>query len=115
MYQNTMYIMFSSNNFFYDFIFRSWCGTCNTDNYSCACKVYDHFVEVFRGRAKNFNVTKLQSSTTYRFRLIAENELGRSRASEIVMFQVCTFFLIPYLCCRGNFHFRKIFEFGAQK
>ena len=89
--------MFSSN-IFYGFIFRSWCGTCNTDNYSCACKVYDHFVEVFRGRAKNFNVTKLQSSTTYRFRLIAENELGRSRASEIVMFQVCTFFLIPYLC-----------------
>ena len=73
--------------------FGSWCGTCNADNYSCACKVYDHFVEVFRGRAKNFNVTKLQSSTTYRFRLIAENELGRSRASEIVMFQVCTYYI----------------------
>ena len=76
--------MFSSENDFYGFIFRSWCGTDHFD--------HDHFVEVFRGRAKNFNVTKLQSSTTYRFRLIAENELGRSRASEIVMFQVCPFF-----------------------
>ena len=46
-----------------------------------------HFVEVFRGRSKNFNMTKLQSSTTYRFRLIAESELGRSRPSEIVAFQ----------------------------
>ena len=32
-------------------------------------------------------MTKLQSSTNYRFRLIAENELGRSRTSEIVAFQ----------------------------
>lgn len=32
-------------------------------------------------------MNKLQSSTTYKFRLIAENELGRSRPSEIVAFQ----------------------------
>lgn len=30
-----------------------------------------HFVECFKGRAKTFNVTKLQSSTVYRFRLSA--------------------------------------------
>ena len=48
---------------------------------------YDHFTEVFRGRAKNFNMTKLQSSTVYRFRLIAENELGLSKPSEVVAFQ----------------------------
>lgn len=48
---------------------------------------YDQFEEIYRGRAKNYNVTKLLSSTSYRFRLIAENELGRSRQSEIVAFQ----------------------------
>lgn len=31
----------------------------------------NHFVEVFKGRSKTFNVTKLQSATTYRFRLTA--------------------------------------------
>ena len=59
-------------------------SACNVDAYSCPSKA---FVEVFRGRSKNFNMTKLQSSTTYRFRLIAESELGRSRPSEIVAFQ----------------------------
>ena len=49
--------------------------------------MYEPFGEVFTGRAKNFNMNKLQSSTTYKFRLIAENELGRSRPSEIVAFQ----------------------------
>ena len=31
----------------------------------------DRFVECFTGRAKSYNVTKLQSSTQYRFRLYA--------------------------------------------
>ena len=59
-------------------------SACNVDAYSSPSRA---FVEVFRGRSKNFNMTKLQSSTTYRFRLIAESELGRSRPSEIVAFQ----------------------------
>lgn len=65
----------------------SWCPTCYMETLSCPCKVYGSFEEIFRGRAKNFNVTKLANSTAYRFRLIAENELGRSRPSEVVAFQ----------------------------
>merc|ERR1719347_2231000 len=42
-----------------------------------------HFVTIYEGRAKSFNVPKLQSSTPYKFRLIAVNELGKSRPSEI--------------------------------
>merc|ERR1719228_2377776 len=45
-----------------------------------------HFVTVYEGRAKLFNVAKLQSSTPYKFRLIAVNELGKSRPSEIATF-----------------------------
>ncbi len=44
------------------------------------------FVTVFKGRAKSFNLTKLKTSTFYRFRLIAINELGRSQPSEVVTF-----------------------------
>jgi len=44
------------------------------------------FVPVFTGRAKSFNVTKLKTSTFYRFRLIAVNELGQSLPSEVVTF-----------------------------
>lgn len=66
----------------------SWCPTCYMETpCPCPCKVYGAFEEIFRGRAKNFNVTKLANSTAYRFRLIAENELGRSRPSEVVAFQ----------------------------
>ncbi len=43
-----------------------------------------NFVECYNGRAKSFNLSKLQSSTHYRFRLTARNELGRSRPSEPV-------------------------------
>ena len=42
------------------------------------------YAEVFKGRGKSFNVTKLQVATPYRFRLIAVNELGRSQPSEAV-------------------------------
>ena len=63
------------------------------------------------------------------FGLIAENELGRSRASEIVMFQVFTTFMSfsvsgKYLnlarkkswkCGYEFFRFQKMFVFGAQK
>ena len=45
-----------------------------------------HFVTVYEGRAKSFNVAKLQSSTPYKFRLLAVNELGKSRPSEIATF-----------------------------
>eukprot|EP00095_Tigriopus_kingsejongensis_P003703 maker-scaffold382_size189932-snap-gene-0.26 protein:Tk03703 transcript:maker-scaffold382_size189932-snap-gene-0.26-mRNA-1 annotation:"fibronectin type-iii domain-containing protein 3a" len=44
------------------------------------------YEEVYRGRARNFNVTKLKSSTHYRFRLCAVNELGRSQYSEGIVF-----------------------------
>lgn len=45
-----------------------------------------HFVTIYEGRARAFNVPKLQPSTPYKFRLIAVNELGKSRPSEIASF-----------------------------
>ncbi|XP_059082249.1 fibronectin type-III domain-containing protein 3A-like isoform X2 [Tigriopus californicus] len=45
-----------------------------------------NYVEIYRGRAKSFNVTKLKSSTHYRFRLCAINELGQSQYSESIVF-----------------------------
>jgi len=45
-----------------------------------------HFATIYEGRAKSFNVPKLQPSTPYKFRLIAVNELGKSRPSEIASF-----------------------------
>lgn len=56
------------------------------DEWAGAAAVAGHFVPIYTGRAKTYNVPKLQSSTPYKFRLIAVNELGRSRPSEIVMF-----------------------------
>ena len=44
------------------------------------------FATIYEGRAKSFNVQKLQPSTPYKFRLIAVNELGKSRPSEITTF-----------------------------
>ena len=46
----------------------------------------EKYTELFKGRAKSYNITKLQSSTSYRFRLHAVNELGRSRPSEVVTY-----------------------------
>ena len=48
--------------------------------------IVGHFVTIYEGRAKSFNVQKLQPSTPYKFRLIAVNELGKSRPSEITTF-----------------------------
>ena len=45
-----------------------------------------HFSQIFEGRSKSFNVQKLQPSTPYKFRLVAVNELGRSRPSELATF-----------------------------
>lgn len=45
-----------------------------------------HFVTIYEGRAKCYNVQKLQPSTPYKFRLVAVNELGKSRPSEIATF-----------------------------
>jgi hypothetical protein len=44
------------------------------------------FTTVYEGRAKTHNVPKLQPSTPYKFRLIAVNELGKSRPSELACF-----------------------------
>jgi len=44
------------------------------------------FTTVYEGRAKSFCVQKLQPSTPYKFRLIAVNEHGKSRASELACF-----------------------------
>ena len=46
----------------------------------------EKYTEVYTGRAKSYNIAKLQSSTSYRFRVYAVNELGRSRPSEVVTF-----------------------------
>ena len=45
-----------------------------------------HFQTIFEGRSKLFNVQKLQPSTPYKFRLVAVNELGRSRPSELACY-----------------------------
>nr|CAD7591808.1 unnamed protein product [Timema genevievae] len=42
------------------------------------------FVEVYKAKGKQHNLTKLQASTVYRFRLAAVNEFGRSIYSDIV-------------------------------
>nr|CAD7423352.1 unnamed protein product [Timema monikensis] len=42
------------------------------------------FVEVYKAKGKQHNLTKLQASTAYRFRLAAVNEFGRSIYSDIV-------------------------------
>ena len=46
----------------------------------------EKYTELYKGRAKCFNIAKLQASTSYRFRLLAVNELGRSRPSEVVTY-----------------------------
>lgn len=45
-----------------------------------------HFVSIYEGRAKSFSVPKLQPSTPYKFRLIAVNEHGKSRPSELACY-----------------------------
>ena len=44
------------------------------------------FTPIYEGRAKSFCVQKLQPSTPYKFRLIAVNEFGKSRPSELACF-----------------------------
>ncbi|XP_023720890.1 fibronectin type-III domain-containing protein 3A isoform X3 [Cryptotermes secundus] len=44
------------------------------------------FVEVFKSRGKQHNLTKLQASMCYRFRLAAVNEYGKSCYSDVVQF-----------------------------
>ena len=44
------------------------------------------YSEIFKGRNKSFTVTKLQAATSYRFRLVAVNDFGRSRPSDVVTF-----------------------------
>lgn len=74
-------------------IFLAWCEDCKAETLSCPHKSPPEtggnnsgFVEVFKGRTKNYNVTKLKSATTYRFRILAVNEIGCSRPSETVAF-----------------------------
>ena len=49
-------------------------------------EVMGQFTPIFEGRTKSFNVQKLQPSTPYKFRLIAVNELGKSRPSELACY-----------------------------
>lgn len=44
------------------------------------------FVELSKYRGKQFNVTKLQPSTVYRFRLAAVNECGKSPYTDVMSF-----------------------------
>ena len=48
--------------------------------------IQGHFTTIYEGRSKMFNVQKLTPSTPYKFRVIAVNELGKSRPSELVCF-----------------------------
>lgn len=47
------------------------------------------FVEVYRNRNKQHNVIRLQPATTYRFRIAAINECGKSAYSDAVTFSTC--------------------------
>lgn len=44
------------------------------------------FSELFKHRGKQFNLTKLQPSTVYKFRLAAVNECGKSPYSDVISF-----------------------------
>jgi len=44
------------------------------------------FAPCFEGRARQYNVSRLQPSTIYRFRLAAVNELGSSPYSEVISY-----------------------------
>ncbi|XP_076062966.1 miles to go isoform X2 [Oratosquilla oratoria] len=52
------------------------------------CSVGSEWREVFRGKGKQYTVNKLQPQTTYRVRLFAINEHGKSEYSEET--EVCT-------------------------
>lgn len=44
----------------------------------------EDFVEVFKSRGKQHNLTKLQASTCYKFRLAAVNEYGKRYVASII-------------------------------